>query len=187
MKDKRGAVNIGPIIVLFVGIVIGIVFLVIISTSTASITTLATATNETFNLTSSGCYDGTGWVNTSNTACNYTVTYNPPKYNFGSNCPTSSLTITNKTGSTLTVNTDYILYSSTGIVSFLNTTGNNRTNIGGGNITYISYQYCPYGYAADSGSRSVVNIITLIATLGLLAFAIYYVWKQGWFENFGKR
>lgn len=182
-KNKKGEITIGHVFLLFIGIIVGIIFIGVIVNSAAPMNTKQTSTNESSNLSALGCYITTaqGEVQTNDTRCNITLTSNPPRYNFNGNCPNSGLTIKNTSGFSYVANTDYIFYSNIGVIDLQNTTATNRSS--GAEQLFASYTFCPYGYNVDSGSRSIIPLIGLFSAFALLAFVLYYAWKEGMLDT----
>jgi len=176
--DSKG---IKTLITFAVLLILGAVLIAVIADQTLLNTQKTTASTETTNLTTS-CYD-TGQVDETSADCNITVTYAPTGWEQeDSDCYLSSVVVSNASGTALTLDTDYNLFASTGIVKMLNTTDTNSTNLG--ENVLIDYQYCGDGYMAESWGRSVLNVnVGLFAVILLLAGAalIYYFFGR---ENY---
>lgn len=149
-------------ITMFVTVLLAVVFIAALATQTNTVTEKTQVTDESYNLSTS-CYVG-GEVNESVSTCNYTVTNAPTSWK-QEDCPLASVVVTNYTGTELTLDTDYRLYASTGIIQFLNTTDTNETGIG--TTALIDYQHCGTGYVNSSWGRSILGV-----NIGLLAIAI---------------
>jgi len=151
-------------------LILGAVLIAVIADQTNLNTQKTTSTDESYNLNTS-CYAG-GEVNESDTDCNITVTYAPTGWEQqDSDCYLSGVVVTNATGTALTLDTDYVVYPSTGVIQMLNTTDTNSTSLVT-NVTLIDYAYCGDGYMADSWGRSVLNTnVGLFATVLLIAGA----------------
>jgi len=181
--NKKGQVGVGAYVIMAVAIIFCIALIIASAEQTNKMTSLQSVTDETTNLTVS-CYD-TGQVNESNSACNITVDswYSAGDWRLSdSQCYLSSVTVSNATGTALTLNTDYNLFSSTGIIQMLNTTDTNSTNLG--EDVLIDYSYCDAGYNKDGSSRSIANLILLFAALALLAFILEYSGITRWTGRF---
>ena len=146
-------------------IILAIAFLSSIADTTLGTTEKLKIADESFNL-NTACYVG-GQVNESDSDCNRTVTNAPTSWKQeDSDCYLSGVVVTNATGTALTLNTDYRVYSSTGVIQFLNTTATETTALVS-NVTLIDYSYCGNNYMADSWGRSILN-----TNVGLFAIAI---------------
>jgi hypothetical protein len=168
--NKKGQLNLG---IYFVMLVIVLVGIALFNTSAASVNVMTekqSITDETTNLTVS-CY-ASGEVNESNPSCNITVDqwYDTGDWRASEpDCYISSVTVTNATGTELTLNTDYNLFSSTGTIQMLNTVDTNSTNLG--ENVLVDYSYCGEGYNTDSGSRAMANLILIFFAMAI-TFAI---------------
>ena len=166
MKNKKGELNLGVIIVLLIGIVFAIALLTPIFDTQAKMTTKQIVSNQSVSVV-------TGYLTneTVNESINYSI-YSQSAWKTIS-CPLSSVAIRNGVGTALVANTDYTLDASNGRFSLL-TTANTypATSL---NTTYVDYTYCADGYNTNSGARSVAGLIGLFAVLALLAFVI---WKS---------
>ena len=85
-------------------------------------------------------------------------------------CPLSSITATNVTGTAvLVVTTDYTLNTKTGVLNMLNSTTNRASfGVGADNKTYVGYQYCQDNYLTQDWARSAVSM-----TMGFFALACF--------------
>ena len=155
------------IILMAVTFFLAIAFLNSISTQVLEHTQKAVASGETTNL-SVFCYTPAGQVNESNLNCNITVKNAPSGWKIeNDDCNAiGNVVVTNATGSVLTLNTDYRLYATQGLIQMLNTTATNSTNLGENVI--ISYDYCGDGYVTSSWGRSLLNTTTGFFALGIL-------------------
>lgn len=171
--NKKGELTTGGVVLIFVGIIVGIVLISAIAGYQNQVTALQSVTDETTDLSATGCLTSDGQVNESNSACNLTATH---WYDSGdwreseSQCYLSSVTVGNST-TDLTSATDYNLYASSGLVQMLNTT--ETTNSSFGNDVLVDYSFCSEGYNKDGSSRSVAGLWTLFAALALVAFVLF--------------
>jgi len=185
LKNKRGQSmgNLGMILLLFITIILGVVFAGAIFDQQSQMTDKDSVDGESFNLTSKGCYVS-GEVNESDPACNLTVAnwYDSDDWKASSSeCALSSVTVTNASGTELTEDTDYVLYEGSGLIEMLNTTDTNSTNLG--EEVKIDYTYCPFGYVADDGSRSIAGLIGLFFVLALFVVVAVNPTLRDWFEG----
>lgn len=183
MKSKKGGTNImeimlGAIILIF----LSVAFINVASTSVASQTQLATTSNEQSNLLTSGCYTAGGQVNESNPACNITVAnwYDSDNWRLSEPvCYLSGVSVSNSTGTELTSGTDYIVYPSSGIIQFLNTTDTENTSSTlSNNIVDTGYSYCGSNYLIHQSDRGLANLWVLFMIITLLGALIAIVLKM---------
>lgn len=186
MKNKKAETNImeimlGAIILIF----LSVAFINVASTSVASQTQLATASNEQYNLLTSGCYstqiNNTGQVNESNPACNITVAnwYNSGNWRLSESvCYLSGVSVANNTGTALTAGTDYIVYPSSGLIQILNTTNTANTSATlSNNLIDTGYSYCGNNYLIHSSDRGLASLWILFMIITLLGALIAIVLK----------
>ena len=180
--------NENPIMVLFLAIITILVSLALI-TSVANTksrqTDLLSISDEQVNLQTLGCYTSAGQVNESNSACNITVDnwYDSGDWRRSEpQCYLSSVVVSNDTGTALTADTDYVLYSSLGTIQLLNTTTTaNSSDTLANNIVEIDYSYCDEGFLTNSGDRGLANLWTvmmIIVLLGVLSGVAYRMMKR---------
>lgn len=166
---------------LFVVLLLAVVFVSTLATQSNSVTTKTTVSAESHNLATLGCVvanaDG-GQVNASSSNCNVTLTNAPTSWK-KTDCPLTSVVVSNgTTGQTFTLNTDYYLFASTGVVQFLNSTG---TQAGHANATVTAYNYCGTGYLNSSWGRSVLGVnvgLFAVAILLVAAGVVYYLLEE---------
>lgn len=169
---KKAQLNVGVIITMIIAVVAGLVLIQAIFDQQALSTTKTTVTDESINI--AGAYDG-GAVNTS---YEFTVTNAPSGWQL-QECPLTSVTLTNSSGSSWTTVTDYVFNTTDGTFTLKNTANVNQT-FDSNNLTYVDYTYCQDGYNNDSGSRAIAGLIGLFCALALLAFIIVKGMKD-WF------
>jgi len=154
--------------------ILGAVFIGVMADQTILSTQKAIVADETTDISTS-CLTDDGQVNTTNANCNITVTYAPTGWEQeDTDCYLSGVIVGNST-TALTLDTDYKLYASTGIVQLLNTTETTNTTFG--NNLLVDYSYCGEGYMADSWGRSILNTnVGLFAIVLLIgAAAVIYI------------
>jgi len=159
-------------------IILAVAFLGAIATQTL-LSTDKLSTSQTFDLGTLNCYTGDSQVDQTQTACNLTVTNSPSGWKT-SECPLTSVSVKNSSGTALTLDTDYYLVASTGTIAMLNTSDTNGTYIAD-NDTVVSYEYCGDSYLTESWSRSILNTnvgMYAIAILGIGIALVYYLMKK---------
>ena len=171
MNNRKGQIALGALIILFMGIIVAVAMLPSISDNTNVITDKQNVVDEVVSV-----------ANAKSVGQDFNVSVDlgpivqvPEGWNIA-NCPLSAITVTNASGTALTVTTDYTLSTTTGVLNMKNTTATVDAFIGNNN-SLIDYTYCADGYGADSGTRGVTKLILIGATLGLLGFAAFYVYK----------
>ena len=176
--NKKGEVNIGSLIIIIMGIIVCMAFLGQIFTSQAQMTTKNNAVDEIVDI-SSGAFPG--GASQFNVSVNLGPIANVPTGWKATECPLTAITVTNATGSALTVTTDYTLNTVTGVLNVKNTTA---TQLGFkvNNNSLIDYTYCLDGYNTNGGSRSIAGLIGLFTVLALVAFVIGMGVKE-WIQN----
>lgn len=92
-------------------------------------------------------------------------------------CPLSGITVTNATGTALTVTTDYTLNVTTGVLNVLNTTAT-RNAFGPNNNSIVTYSFCEDGYNKDSGSRGIAGTIGLFAVIALFIIVAGFAGRE---------
>jgi len=167
--NKKGEIGLGPIIMIFITIVVAIALLVPIFNTQADLTTKRTATNEVLDI--SGAVLAGGAINTT-----YPLTLtNAPTGWKTTGCPVDSFVIGNSS-TDFTLTTDYTITASTGILYLKNTAVVNTSNAAT-NDSLVDYTWCADGYNTDSGARGIGGIIGLFAVLALfvvIAGAVKY-------------
>lgn len=160
------------LITAFVVLILAIAFLSSISDQTNNAITKTIVTDETTDLSTTGCLTGDGQVNESNSLCNITVVNYPTSWKI-EDCPIASVVVSNDT-TALTVDTDYVVFASSGVIQLLNTTETENATIG--NSVLIDYTYCPDNYVNTSWGRSILGTnvgLYAIAILAVIIAAVY--------------
>lgn len=165
--NKKAQMSLGIIIVAFMGIIVGLALLNASAAEVSISTTKAEITDETTNLSVS-CYTAADEVNETEPNCNITVTNAPEGWKI-TECPIENVVVSNNTGTALTLNTDYNLFASTGIIQMLDTVDTNATGLG--ENVLIDYDYCRDGYNTQASSRTIINLVLLFLAIALMAFA----------------
>jgi uncharacterized membrane protein len=172
MVEKNNGVSL--FMTVFVAVLLGVILIGVVASVNNSNTSKSVASAESHNLATS-CYTAGNIVNESNPACNITVTYAPVSY-LQQDCPLSSVSVTNNTGTALILNTDYHLFASTGVVQMLNTVNTNHTNLG--DNAKVTYTYCGANWVDSSWGRDVLNVVVGLLVIAVLIIVVILVNKQ---------
>lgn len=175
LKSKKGEANVGIIIILLMGIIVGLVLLNAIFNGQASMTNKVTSTNEVVSVASAKI----GVTNNFNSTIKLPAVSNAyavTDWQYKS-CPLTNVVVTNASGTALTVTTDYTFNTTTGVMSIVNTTTTYNAFLGNNN-SLVDYTYCADGYVKDGSSRSIAGLIGLFGALALVAFVIGYGIKE---------
>jgi hypothetical protein len=163
-KDK----TITVFMTMFIGILLALALIGTLADTSNEITSKDVA-DESFNLATLGCYQG-GQVNgTTDVNCNLTVANAPSGWK-SEDCPLTSVVVTNNTGTALTLDTDYLVFDTTGIIQMLNTTSTVNTSLG--NVAKVSYEYCEDDYLNSSWGRTMLGTNAGIFAMAILIMAI---------------
>ena len=169
-KGKKGEFGVGGIVMLMILIVIGLALLPSIANEQSKLTTKQTITNDSIT------YTGLSGANQINTSLQFNVTKAQSDWR-STECPLSSYTFTNSSGTAYTETTDYVFTPAYGNFTLKNTAKVNAS-MASDNKTYVSYTYCDAGYNKDAGARGIANLLTLFAALGLFAAVVWYLYKE---------
>ncbi len=163
IESKKGDVAVGSVIILFIGIIIGIVLIVAIFNEQTQMTDKNPVVNESISIATANNLGGFD-VNTSLSNFSVANAQTEGTWQNISRCTVDGFTLGN--ASTLfTDTTDYVFYPNLGIVTLLNTTA---TSTSGTNDTLASYSYCQDGYNQDGAARSIAGLIGLFTAIVLL-------------------
>ena len=164
--------NINYLILAFVFLIVGAALIGAVATSTNESVDKTIISGETTNLSTS-CYSGNE-VDETSADCNITVTNYPTSWKT-LDCPLTSVTATNNTGTALILDTDYSVFASTGIIQMLNTTDTNSTGLG--DNVKIGYTYCPDDYLNSSWGRSILTTVPGFFALALLGVSLWLFYQ----------
>jgi len=156
----------------FVLLLLAIAFLSSISDQTNDVISKALISDETTDISANGCLTADGQVNESSALCNITVTNYPTSWKI-EDCPLTGVVVGNDT-TALTLDTDYYLFASSGVVQLLNTTATENATIG--NSVLVDYAYCGDNYVNESWARTILGTnvgIYAIAILAIVILALY--------------
>lgn len=159
----------GKLVAAFVTILLGVILISTIAGEALDKTDKNVAVNEVKSL---AALYVSGKINETATGNNFLVTNAPTGWK-STDCPLTSVSITNSTGSALTVTTDYVVTASTGSVLIKNTAATNITNFNSGGATndsLITYTYCPDNYMNLGWGRTLLLLVS-----GFFAIAILLV------------
>lgn len=167
------------LILAFVTLILGAVLIGTIATNSLDVTAKTNIDDETHDLTSCvASHSSQGWViNESDADCNVTVTNYPTSWKV-QDCPLTSVVVKNGTKTPLTVDTDYVVFDSSGVVKLKNTTATRNLT---GNDTFLYYTYCGDDYLNSGFGRSTLNMVAgffAIALLGVSLLLFYSLAKE---------
>lgn len=157
--NKKGEIGLGPIIMMFIAIIVAIALIVPIFNSQTDLTTKRVATDEVLDI--SGAVLTGGTINESFVL---TLTNAPTGWQ-AVNCPIESFVLGNATDD-FTVTTDYVVNLSSGTLTLMDTEAVNSSNANT-NDSLADYVWCADGYNTEGGARGIAGIIGLFAVLAL--------------------
>lgn len=166
--------NIQKLLLAFVTLILGVVFIVVVSTNALAVTVKTPINDESSNLGTACIFGVEQEINgTDDADCNITVTNAPSGWKT-QDCVLTSVIVRNTTASAqtysaLTEGTDYNLFANTGIIQMLNTTD---TDQGDFNTTYVNYAYCQDNYLNLGWGRTVTNLIAGFFAIALLLISV---------------
>ena len=150
MKDKKGQVTMGWIIIIGVAILIGLAFFRIIATNVYNTTNLVNATNTSVTLSSTSNFtDLSGWQMMSGS---YVIT------NGTDNIGATNLTVVERIGT-----------AGQKVVAIQDVSVGSRWS---GKVVNITGFYGPSGYIENAGGRSLAGIIVLLTALVIFVISI---------------
>lgn len=157
MNKKGSAVNIGGIILLFVGIIVALTLFVASSQQITNVVDLSVVTNSTITFP----------TNTTAIALNGQAVSNFVALNAtsGTVVPSTNYTITN-----------YAISSTGTLQSTIVGVGANPY---AGKSVNVSYTYEPLGYAKESATRTITELIVILSALAIAAWVISRVYEDG--------
>ncbi len=151
--NKKGEMNVGGLVIIFIGIIVAIALFAPIADTTGDMTNLRTSTlanyttaatvNNSITLVGRELVGSIVVVNASNTAEVWTSNFN--------------------TVSTNTAGRLAILLKTTDAAG---TAGQNAS------LASVTYTYKPQGYNDSSGARSIIGIVLVFAALAIMAFVV---------------
>ena len=162
--NKRAQIGIGTLVLIFIGIIVGISLMGQVINDQYSLTNKLGVVDEEVSVADSklaGSTDINGTVELG------PVTNAPSGWKI-EDCPLESITVTNASGTELTVTTDYTLSTTTGVLKIVNNS-DTIDAFATDNTSLIDYSYCSDGYNKDAGSRGVARLFTLFMAMGILA------------------
>ena len=167
MAEKIGVA--GKLITAFVMLMIGAVLIGVIAGETQDRSTYL-ATSETQTLKTNGTDLNTSGM----TGATYTIAKSQTGWRT-EDCPITSFTLKNSSGSALVAGTDYTLTASTGQFVLLRTDLTKAT-LYPANVSYQTYNYCGDDYLNSSWGRTVLNLVAGFFAIALMlgAVALFY-------------
>jgi len=165
---------VGKLVFAFVALILGLALAANAATMVLGVTEKSNIADESIDL-NDGCYDTDGKVQNADPACDYTLAQAPTSWKV-LECPLTSVVVTNKTGTALTLTTDYTVDASTGIISFLDTAATNTTHLGD-NTTLVDYTYCADDYMNLAWGRTAMTTSIGFFALALLMVALALFWS----------
>lgn len=161
------------LILAFVLLILGIVFISQIASLGQDVTTTKTVTNEVHTIGST--YATGGNTTTTNPTTVYTTTKSQTGWRT-LDCPLTNFVLTNSSGSVLAegASNGYVLTESTGTWVLRDTAGtlNWRSNGAGDNQTLVSYSYCGDDYINSGWGRTGINLVPGFFALALLLISV---------------
>ena len=160
MNNKGDTKVVGTLIVLFVGVIVALA------------------------IYTGGITQNIGLVDNTITIVNQTVTFPATSGILVLIGQASSVSVITNASNVVVPTTNYT------VVNYDVSTGNLRTYINASTGYYnsksvnISYTYEPLGYAKESGTRAIVDLIAIGAVLGILAFILKKIYDDGLFDMF---
>lgn len=108
-----------------------------------------------------------------NTTYVYTITNYPTGWKT-TDCPITSVTLSNSSGTAFTVTTDYVFTAAAGTFTLKNTSAVLLT---ADNLTYVDYIYCGDDYLNLSWGRTFINLVPGFFALTLLLVSVGLFWS----------
>jgi len=157
--------TIQKLLLAFITLIIGLVLIGSIAVSTDGMTSYASTTGESHTLNTNGTA-----LNTSEMEASvYTVTNNPTSWQ-AETCPLTAFSLSNTSGTVLTVDTDYRVYLANGTFTLLNT-ADTVAALYPTNVSNVAYQYCGDDYMQGWGG-TILDLIPGFFALAILIFSV---------------
>ena len=153
------------LILAFITLIVGLVFISQISILGNSATSKTSVADESHTIVKN--------VTDINTTYVYTIN-NPPTGWKTTDCPITSVTLSNSSGTAFTITTDYIFNAANGTFLLKNSSAVLLT---ADNLTYVDYIYCTDDYLNLSWGRTFINLIPGFFALALLLVSIGLFWS----------
>ena len=158
--------NTGKVLAAFFLLILGIALLTTVASETNDRTSLS-ATTETIDITAAKL---TTIVNES-----YVLGPFATLGDTNTDCEITSLTITNSSGTALTLTTDYIPTLGAGTFTLVDT--DFAFNGTADNDTLVAYTYCPVGYMNLGWGRTGINVVPGFFAIALMLVAVSLFWQ----------
>jgi len=180
--NKSGQITIAALVLFFIGAIVALTLFTQIINTQATMTDKLPVYNETSTITLAIDYGGDR-INLNSTPV-FTLVKAPTGWQAGGDCPIGSFTVDNQSGNAaLTLDTDFNITTSTGEWALINTTASVNAFNSGDNTSYVSYNYCDDGYVNSTAGRSITGLISLMAALAIIGFAVWAgISKMGFFS-----
>lgn len=157
-RNKKGEVGIGALIMVFIGVIVGLVILASTFPTIGQTTQTVLQNNQTITFPNSG----------------QSVVLNGQA--------ASAVTVINRSGSVVPASNYNITNYDTTTGTFRVLLTANAGSTFYGNSTNVSYTYEPVGYVTDSGSRSIIGLIPLLSAIAIALFVLGVAYTKGLIE-----
>lgn len=165
MENKKGQIGVGPLVVVAVVIIVGVIFMQVIAQQVGSSTNTITLANSSF----TSAAEGSSAYLDSYRAISSVVIYNAT----GTLVPAANYTVTNN-----------VINPTTGSLSVQVATG--AVNAYANDTWNISGTAQPVTYIADGGARSVAGLIVIMFALAVAVVALSPTLQSKMLEMFGR-
>ena len=159
--------TIQKLLLAFITLIIGLVLVGSIAVSTDDMTSYASTTGESHALNTNGTQLNTSIM----VGGAYTVTNRPTGWKAES-CPLTAFSLSNTSGSVLTVDTDYRVYLANGTFTLVSPiTAEATLALYPTNTSNVAYQYCGDDYMQGWGG-TILDLIPGFFALAILIFSV---------------
>lgn len=165
----------GKLLIAFVTLLVGAVLITSIASESQDRTTTINVVNEAHDITASA--DTNGSTMRVNTTATYTVTNNPTGWKT-TDCPLTSFSLKNGSGTAYTLTTDYTITAATGVYKMVQSATTNGSTAAD-NKTYASYTYCGDDYLNSSWGRTVLNLVSGFFAIAMLLISVGLFYSVG--------
>jgi hypothetical protein len=161
--NNKGQMNVGIIIIVFIGVLVGLILLTTIASDVGSITQTRSVVNDTITAAAGGT-----------------------SQNLLGQAVVGSVTVVNSTSGTEISNTLYTVKNNQVVNGLLTATiTRNETGLDTASEWKATYTYEPEGYVGGAG-KSMALLIPVMFALAILAIAMYPVLKSGMIDFVGR-
>lgn len=165
-KEKS---QVGIILTSAIIVILAVAFIMAIADQTNNSTSKSVVKDEVISLATAK----TTYYNL-NQAVTFSVANSPTEWR-STDCPLTSIVVTNSTGTALTVTDDYTLTASTGVLLIKNTTATVAA-FKGNNNTLVDYTYCGTNYLNSDWGRTVLGVNVGVYAIGILLAGVLLVY-----------